>query len=112
IHVDHQYLGYETVLLNGKYTDNAIALEDSEVALIPKEKFFELMYKKPAIASKFIKILSGNVKEKEEQMLGFAYDTVRKRVANALVNVATKTVESQGQDEVLIRISREDLAAL
>jgi len=112
IHIDQQYLGYESVLLNKKYTDNAIALEDSEVALIPKENFFELMYKKPGIANKFIKMLSGNVKEKEEQMLGFAYDTVRKRVANSLVNVALKTIEKAEQDEVVIRVSRDDLAAL
>ncbi len=112
IHVEELFFGYESVLLNEKYTDNAAALEDSEIALIPKDKFFELMYKKPAIASKFIKLLSGNIKEKEEQMLGFAYDSVRKRVANTLVNVALKTVVDEIQDEVLIRISRDDLAAL
>lgn len=112
IHIDDLFFGYESVLLNEKYTDNAGALEDSEIALIPKDKFFELMYKKPAIASKFIKLLSGNIKEKEEQMLGFAYDSVRKRVANTLVNVALKSVEHGSQDEALIRISRDDLAAL
>lgn len=112
IHIDDLFFGYESVLLNEKYTDSASALEDSEIALIPKEKFFELMYKKPAIATKFIKLLSGNIKEKEEQMLGFAYDSVRKRVANTLVNVALKTIEKDTQDEVLIRISRDDLAAL
>lgn len=112
IHIDDLFFGYESVLLNEKYTDNACALEDSDIALIPKEKFFELMFKKPAIATKFIKLLSGNIKEKEEQMLGFAYDSVRKRVANTLVNVAVKSSEMIGQDEVLIRISRDDLAAL
>lgn len=112
IHIDDLFFGYESVLLNEKYTDNAGALEDSEIALIPKDKFFELMYKKPAVASKFIRILSGNVKDKEEQMLGFAYDSVRKRVANTLVNVALKTIDNEEQDEVLIRISRDDLAAL
>lgn len=112
IHIDDLFFGYESVLLNEKYTDNAGALEDSEIALIPKDKFFELMFKKPAIATKFIKLLSGNIKEKEEQMLGFAYDSVRKRVANTLVNVALKSVENSEQDEVLIRISRDDLAAL
>jgi CRP-like cAMP-binding protein len=112
IHVDQQFFGYESVLLNERYTDNAAALEDTEVALIPKEKFYELMYKKPAIASKFVKLLSGNIKEKEVQMLGFAYDTVRKRVANSLVSVALKTVDTEDQDEVVIRISRDDLAAL
>ena len=112
IHADQQFFGYECILLNERYTENASALEDAEVALIPKEKFFELMFNKPAIATKFIKLLSGNVKEKEEQMLGFAYDSVRKRVANTLVHVASKSVTSQHEDEVVIRISRDDLAAL
>lgn len=112
IHVHDTFFGYEAVLLNEKYSDNAASLEDAEIALIPKERFFELLYNKPMIASKFIKLLSGNVREKEEQMLGFAYDTVRKRVANALVNVAEKTVTEEGDDEVVIRISRDDLAAL
>ena len=110
--VEGQFFGYESILLKEKYTENAAALEDSEIALIPKNKFYELMIKRPAIASKFIKLLSGNIKEKEEQMLGFAYDSVRKRVANTLVNVAHKSVESDDQDEVVIRISRDDLAAL
>lgn len=112
IHIDGHFFGYESILLNEQYTESASALEDSEVALIPKEKFFELMFNKPAIATKFIKLLSGNVKGKEEQMLGFAYDSVRKRVANTLVHVASKTVETTAQDEVVIRISRDDLAAL
>ncbi|MGN0002800.1 MAG: response regulator [Sphingobacterium composti] len=112
IHTDGQFFGYESILLNEGYTESASALEDTEVALIPKEKFFELMFNKPVIATKFIKLLSGNVKEKEEQMLGFAYDSVRKRVANTLVHVASKTVETPEQDEVVIRISRDDLAAL
>ncbi|WP_140936808.1 response regulator [Sphingobacterium lumbrici] len=112
IHIDDQFFGYESLLLNEKYTDNAAALEDSELALIPKERFYELLLKKPAIAGKFIKLLSGNIKEKEEQMLGFAYDSVRKRVANALVNVAEKSVKREDKGEIVIRISRDDLAAL
>lgn len=112
IHTDSHFFGYESILLNERYTESASALEDSEVSLIPKEKFFELMFNKPVIATKFIKLLSGNVKEKEEQMLGFAYDSVRKRVANTLVHVASKTIETPEQDEVVIRISRDDLAAL
>ncbi|WP_159633751.1 response regulator [Sphingobacterium composti Ten et al. 2007 non Yoo et al. 2007] len=112
IHTDGQFFGYESILLNEGYTESASALEDTEVALIPKEKFFELMFNKPVIATKFIKLLSGNVKEKEEQMLGFAYDSVRKRVANTLVHIALKTKSNDDQDEVVIRISRDDLAAL
>ncbi|SMG48362.1 response regulator [Sphingobacterium psychroaquaticum] len=112
IYVDSNFFGYEAVLLNEKYSDNVTALEDCEVALVPKEKFFDLMYDKPVIVRKFIQLLSGNIRDKEGQMLGFAYDTVRKRVANALVNIAEKSVETPDGDEALIRISRDDLAAL
>lgn len=112
IHTKDKFFGYESILLNERYTESASALEDAEIALIPKENFFELMFNKPAIATKFIKLLSGDIKEKEEQMLGFAYDSVRKRVANTLVQVAQKTISAPDEDEVVIRISRDDLAAL
>ncbi|MBP3943357.1 response regulator [Sphingobacteriaceae bacterium WQ 2009] len=112
IHIAQNFFGYEAVLLNDNYSDNATALEDCEIALITREKFYELMYRKPAIASKFIRLLSGNIREKEEQLLGFAYDSVRKRVANSLINVALKSVEDSSEDECLIRISRDGLAAL
>ena len=112
IQVEDTFFGYESLLLNETFSDNAEALEDAEVALIAKDRFFEFLYNKPAIASKFIALLSGNIREKEEQMLGFAYDTVRKRVANALVNVAEKSAGSDGLGGVTIRISRDDLAAL
>lgn len=110
IYIEDQFFGLESVLLNTKYGDNTSTLEDAEIALIHKDNFFELLYKKPAIASKLIKVLSQNILEKEEQMLGFAYDSVRKRVANALVNVAEKS--GSAKDEVTIKISRDDLAAL
>jgi len=111
IQVSENFFGYEAVLLNEKYSDNAVTLEDTELALIPKELFFELLYNKPVIAGKFIKLLSGNVREKESQMLGYAYDTVRKRVADALVFVAEKSNVRKEVDEVVIRVSRDDLAA-
>jgi len=111
IYVGHDFFGYEAVLLNEAYTDNAATLESSEVALIAKEDFYELLFRKPAVTGKFIKILSGNLKEKEEKLLELAYDSVRKRVANALVDVAEKTTPDEN-GEYLLRVSREDLAAL
>ena len=57
---------------------------------------------------KFIKILSDNIIEKEEQLVNLAYSSVRKRVANALLTLYKR----YSKDEVKfnISISREDLA--
>lgn len=112
IHIQHAFFGYEALLMQKPYSDNAETLEETELALIDKENFLELLYRKPGIAGKFIKLLSGNIRGKEAQLLGFAYHSVRKRVANALVSVAEKTIENSAQDECLIRISRDDIAAL
>jgi CheY-like chemotaxis protein len=112
IHIAGTYVGYEAMLLNENYSDNVEAVEKCEIALISKEDFFELIYRKPSIASKFIQLLSGNIREKEEQLLGFAYDTVRKRIANALISVAEKTVNTAIEDECVIQISREGIATI
>ncbi len=112
IHVADSFFGYGAVLRQERYSDNAETLEDTELALIEKEEFFELLYRKPGIADKFIKWLSGNIRGKEDQLLAFAYDSVRKRVANALIRVAEKTLDPSTEDECLIRISRDDLASL
>lgn len=112
IHVADSFFGYGAVLRQERYSDNAETLEDTELALIEKEQFFELLYRKPGIADKFIKWLSGNIRGKEDQLLAFAYDSVRKRVANALIRVAEKTLDLSTEDEGLIRISRDDLASL
>jgi len=112
IQIAGTYIGYESMLLNENYSDNVEAIEKSEIALISKEDFFELIYRKPLIAGKFIQLLSGNIREKEEQLLGFAYDTVRKRIANALISVAEKTVNTAIEDECVIQISREGIATI
>jgi CRP-like cAMP-binding protein len=45
-------------------------------------------------------------------MLGFAYHSVRKRIANALVSVAEKLKTNADADTCVIRVSREDLASI
>jgi len=73
----------------------------------------ELLWKKPAIASKFIKLLSVDLREKEEQLLGFAYHSVRKRVANALISVAEKSgVNINEADACSIDVTRDGLASI
>lgn len=104
------YVGYEAMLMNESYSDNVETIENSELVLISKEDFFELLFRKPLIAGKFIQLLSGNIREKEEQLLAFAYDTVRKRVASALISIAEKTVNTAKEDTCVIHISREGIA--
>lgn len=111
IHTSGDFLGYESVLLNTPYPENAEALDATELHLIPRNEFNTLLFKDHGIAKKFIELLSGNLQEKQEQLLKLAYNSVRKRVADALISLAEK-FQGQAAESCEIKISRDDLAAM
>ena len=105
------FIGYNALLKDSPYVDSAMALEESEVILIPKEDFLALMYNNRDVSHKFIRLLSRDLAEKEEQLLHLAYDTVRKRVADALMRLYDKYQE-QDREEFKISLSRDNLASI
>lgn len=104
------FFGYLALLENEAYNDSAVALEDVEISIIPKEDFFLLINSNRDVASVFIKLLSDNIKEKEERLIKLAYNSVRKRVAEALLMLQSHYEEKDNANPFTIAISREDLA--
>ena len=111
LYKEGEFFGYPALLEEGQYTDSATTLEDSEICLIPKEDFYSLVYKNAEVSRRFIKILSGNLLEKEQQLLKLAYNSVRKRVAEALAMLYNR-YKKNDETQFSINISREDLANL
>ncbi len=105
------FFGYTTLLENTSYADSAMTLEECEVCKIPKNDFLSLLYKNRDIAGKFIKMLSNHVTEREKQLLSLAYDTVRKRLAEALLLLVERYAE-KGKKDLRISVTRDDLASL
>lgn len=104
------FLGYVDLIQDSNYTESAAALEDSELSLIPREDFLKLIYANRDVSARFIKMLANNIAEQEDQLLNLAYDSVRKRVATALLKVYDKYVED-GKSSPL-QILRDDLARI
>ncbi|MEO5643718.1 MAG: response regulator [Bacteroidia bacterium] len=107
---DGEYFGYSALIEEAPYSDSAVALEDSEICMIPKEDFFALLHNSREISTAFIRMLSNDVKEKEQRLLQLAYNSVRKRVAEALLLL--KERYSDGKEPFSMAISREDLSNL
>ena len=59
---------------------------------------------------KFVQLLAKNVAEKERQLLGIAYNSLRKKVADALVMLYSKYKGSS--EDYMIDLSRENLATI
>lgn len=103
--------GYVALIENTDYQESAEALEDAEIVSIPKQEFLDLLIKNQQIAQKFIKLLANDVQERERQLAKLAYDSIRKRTADALITLSKK-YKKEAQESFTIRISREDLASI
>jgi len=108
IYSEGDFMGYASLIENTNYTENTIVLEDAEILQIPREDFLQMVYGDITIAARFIRIITQNVKEKEERLLNLAYSSLRKRVANALVDIHQKF--NQAQTNKPLEISRDDIA--
>jgi CheY-like chemotaxis protein len=105
---DGDFIGYSPIIEDKNYNDSAIVLEDADILQLPREDFQKMIYNDIAVATKFIHLITQNVKEKEERLLNLAYSSLRKRVAKALVDIHTKF--NAGKPSKRIEISREDIA--
>ncbi len=105
------FLGHVALLEGSAYRDTAEALEETEVAIIPSEDFDELINKNAEVARKFIQLLAKNISEKEDHLLGLAYNSLRKKVADALL-LLQKKYQQEKEDKFVIDISRESLATI
>ncbi len=105
------FLGYVALLEGTVYKDTAEAMEECEIAVIPREDFEELLNSNQEVAFQFIRMLARNVSNKEQQLLGLAYNSLRKKVAEALMNLNRK-YNQQPETPFTIDISRDNLATI
>lgn len=109
IRTEGDFIGYTALIKNEPYSFSASALEPTELSLIPKEDFLQLLYANRDVSSRLIKMLADNVAEKEAQLLSLAYNSVRRRVGEAILLLHDRYVAEGRQN---IQILREDLAHL
>jgi CRP/FNR family cyclic AMP-dependent transcriptional regulator len=102
------FFGYTALLEGEQYKKSAVAMEDSELLLISRKDFDLLLNSNREIAATFIRMLVKNVVSKEQLLLGLAYNSLRKRVAEALLQYKRKF--GSNNDNFTISISRHELA--
>ena len=109
IHGEGDYFGYTSILEDKNYTDEAVALEETKLMVIPREDFLQLISNDMQIAQSFIKIITQNIVEKEEGLLNLAYNSLRKKVAYGLMQLLEKYKVEENEQKV-INLSRENMA--
>ncbi|MBO0936013.1 response regulator [Fibrella sp. HMF5335] len=84
------FVGYLPLLANTPYAESAEVLDDTEVCSIPQADFLTLIYHNKEVANEFIRMLASDVAESRDRLLQLAYQSVRKRTAEALLMVQRK----------------------
>lgn len=96
-------IGYLSLLDGNKQTETAVAIDETEVQLIPGDTFLSLLEKNVEESMQLLKRMAKNLAQHEERLLSMAYASLRERVADHLL------VLSQNENE--ISLSRNDIAA-
>jgi CheY-like chemotaxis protein len=108
LHSEGDFFGYVNLMRENSYMESAAAIEDCEITLIPKTEFFKLIHQNRQVSQMFIKMLSDNIKENEEQLLKLAYNSVRKRISECLLKFVDQSDNKNLENG--LKISREDLS--
>ncbi len=103
------FFGYWSVLETGNQSDTAETIEDTEMWLIPIDDFRKQVEDNSEVATTFLKLLSKNLLIKEHKILEMAYESVRKRIANALIEMCNTYGK---ENQLKMKIPRELIASM
>lgn len=107
LYTANDFFGFERILENENYRESAVAMQDSELIVIPRYDFMLMIQSHPDVSKSFINLLCKKVAEREAQLLNLAFNSVRQRTAEALLKA-----ETLKDSRSVIAISRDDLAKM
>lgn len=111
LYKEGDFIGYSALLTDTPYPESAMALEETELRIVPKSDFFALLYDNRDVSNRFVKMLAGELNEREERLMHLAYDTVRKRVADALMTLQERYAGEKDQ-HFSMDVTRDTLASM
>jgi CRP/FNR family transcriptional regulator, cyclic AMP receptor protein len=109
MYTNSDFIGYRAVLEELNYTESVQIIEEAELMLIPRNDFIDLINNDITVTKQFISILSKNLHHREDKLLNMAYNSLRKKVAFGILEVADK-FKNQRKGMPIVEISRDDLA--
>jgi len=103
------FFGYLPILKEVNYKDNAEVLEDAEVMLISRDDFKQLISADAQVSKQFIKLMTHDIMDKEEDLLNLAYNSLRKKVSYGISRLIDK-FKTADNTQTVINLSRENMA--
>lgn len=103
------FVGFSPMINETKYSESAYAFEDCELVLLSKDDFFEILFKYHEVVLKLMDMLAKRITRQNRKLISIAYNSVRKKLADALIIMYEKYEKN---DQARFSILRDDLAAM
>lgn len=108
-----ELLGYHAIVSRSNYMDYASALENSTIALIPKDDFLSVLDKSKKFAQRLLEAMSHEFSVMANTLTTYSRKNARERLALQLVVLREKyKAGTEPGEPVMINLGREDLASL
>jgi CRP/FNR family transcriptional regulator, nitrogen oxide reductase regulator len=93
------------------YPASAQALENSSALALKSEYLRELMQTRPYLSFDLMKLMTGYIQEMQERYRELATEKVERRIARALLRLATQ-MGTKSKDGIELSFTRQDLAEM
>lgn len=110
IYSSGEFFGYSAILSQESYGDTTSTLENSVVSFISKDSFLEILNQSSVFSGLLLKSLSHEFSVMANLIAVLSHRTVRERAALSLLILHDKYQSNNTEEEVLISLSRVDLA--
>lgn len=109
--VDGDFFGEMSILDGQTRSANAVTLEDTEMMIIRRENFLQMLYNYPQIAINLLKELAHRLRRSDAQIKSLSLQNALGRVASTLLRIADDSgIIKQGRVEIAHLPPQQDLA--
>jgi CRP-like cAMP-binding protein len=103
-------VGHRAILSDDIYSGSAIALEDSEVCIIRKSGFIDILKKNGKLTFNIAKFLAFELKEAEDKITSTAQKPSLGRIAEAIIHLMSNYGIDPETNLINVTVKREDFA--
>lgn len=109
--VDGDFFGEMSILDGQTRSANAVTLEDTDMLIIRRENFLQMLYDYPQIAINLLKELAHRLRRSDAQIKSLSLQNALGRVASTLLRIADDSgIIKQGRVEIAHLPPQQDLA--
>lgn len=111
-HKPVDFIGFDDLMAERKYTSSAIALEEVSTCLILKENLFKIIENNSKLAFKIINSLSHNAKVYKDRILNLTQNPLESRLVFVLNELADFYGYERDGQTIAVELKRREIAAL